>query len=477
MALELSPTESDSLFWYTDEKCDATSAEQGRRQLVYENAYMLLYVRCDDFQPEVYPVEIISSKLRESIAEENGYLSVMRPLFDYHQKLVEVTIYDFPTNKCKETLGESAKLPGETYKTIVIHGTNPLEALVTKSVCALYPDFEDTTDIKNFRLRRYNPFSDCPTNTFTGKENESLIAIGIRSRDSLCLERKLSEETFVDYTHGRDIVVLNIYFWVNSEYDATTELNPADLGTMQFLTRKVCTVQLPAADVYVVGDIRSAVVTAIESALILQSDLINVIDPNSLYFMNEGGKLKIDPKNICLVSTDAVCLADVLDLLSINSVFELLDDDEGIPSRFQHDSKIFESLVVELKTEDKVSQAFDVLKRMKDHVRINFNIPFKNELELSSDAYSDKEEDIDLFAHFVVLSSSSTLVDLKMAIYTFFDKNLNELTSKGYVVPKDFSPEGFHLCRRDGFNQIKEDSSKTLKDASITNRSSVLVKV
>ena len=63
----------------------------------------------------------------------------------------------------------------------------------------------------NIRLRLFNPVNDIKLDTYRGKEEESLIDIGIRSYQNFMLEIKADSEDFDDYVLG--FVSLRIALW------------------------------------------------------------------------------------------------------------------------------------------------------------------------------------------------------------------------------------------------------------------------
>ena len=479
LAVQLSLEDSDALFWYngTDINIDGHSAEdelpvlKGRRQLIYENAYMLLYIKCGATFDVGEPVDFISTELRNSIAEQNAYLHFMRPLYEYHQKLVDVTIYERPSSQYRETLEvSSSKDKDDSHITIIVPGTTSLATLLKKAVSAMYPEIEETYDISNFRLRRYNPFSDRATVTFMGKEEESLGLLGIRSRDYLCLERKLTDESFEEFVNGKEGTTLVLYIWNIPDYDHSMS-SPAVTESQECLTHSHCTVQLGASDKYLVRDIRSAVIKAIESSISKNADLEHIANVHKEAIELVDSLVKVDPKYVRLISTDAIYMEEKFDFTNINSVFELNDDDEEISS----ESKLFGHLIIDICPTGVESQAFALLSQLKGQIRVHFKLPFDRASDFV--AIDNAGESIDCFSSSVIIPSSSTVIDLKNAIFTYVSEHAAEIKGEGYVVPLEFNMDCFHLVRRDSLSQYKEDPTKSLRDLSITNNTTVMVKV
>jgi hypothetical protein len=465
---------------------------------------MFLYVRRSATHLEVN----IPFNLQQSILADNAVFNELKPLYDYHQQLVDIFVYD-----CRSPTDESSK--------ITVHNSTSLCDLLT-NICTgkLFEQPREQTpaipfSLENFRLRRFNPSLCRPTTTYCGRETESLNALGIRSGDALYIETKLPEAVFQEYVHsvswtdgpkglGSDPSSIDIYLWIrqDSQEVGTSENSDVRDCSKHRLTQKVGAVKIHRSDSsaglgeridagagsssggYLVRNLRAAVAAFVELIVSNNSAIATALG------CNDHSSSLLDPSRLHLVSIDALSMLapvsvdsglgldglDTLDCSSalISEVFYIGDDESEVTIR---DSRFFDGLIVELlpagcswMSDTFSSQALAFVSSVKGQIKVKFNVPFENKIELKQEI-SGGDSIADIYTESLSIASTSTISDLKLAIGHYFsDHSFNNSTGTSLTA------QDFYLCWRDGSMQIKEDS-RTLKEHGISHSSSIFVKV
>ena len=218
----LTDEEMRELFWFRDSTCrEHNFATQERKEMLrkgrglfaYKNAYMFLYKKETAMNAFSRDLSLsIPAYLKGMIQRDNEHFNLMKRLYEYHQQIVEVTIYDH--RKLEEQ--DVARSTDVDYLTLKLHSDLTLSHLLDLVLKSYYPEEGRQPlpeELARLRIRRYNPALGKRTTTFVGKENCSLLSLGFEhGRDIMCVERS---ESFEKYDESR--MCINLRLWIRDE--------------------------------------------------------------------------------------------------------------------------------------------------------------------------------------------------------------------------------------------------------------------
>lgn len=261
-----------SLFWYSRRN----DQENGLfiQDMVYENAYVLIYRRSD----VPIPTEIdIPEVIRQEIEASNEKFGQLRDAYQVHQKMVELQV--FFSDSSKGSLTE-VMLQNTTLK-------EATETLYHLSAAAGLID-GSSIPIERCRLRRFNPESKHAGETYGGREGGTLIALGIHPVASLILETRVEGEVFIEFNPRE--MGLRLLVW-----DGKTDGASVGDNTGNRISGSCSSVIVPGEEQATVGALRkeAAAATGVPTSqiLLIRADhkITNLLDDDSRILRRDCG--------------------------------------------------------------------------------------------------------------------------------------------------------------------------------------------
>jgi hypothetical protein len=214
---ELSKEDEDKLFWY-----HSPSDVEGRiGSSVYESAYMLIYQHDDDSTASLESEDVtVPADLVEQVNAANAKLHKLKKANAVHKMMTEVTSF-----KINADVGSHVKAsnisPVPTVNFLLSSCT------LQKALETVHKSFtesgtlESDTELSRCRLRRYNAASRMVGETFNGREESSLMDLGLFPLCSLALEVVSPGGTFADFNPKE--VEVRVVEWKEGVKDTPSE--------------------------------------------------------------------------------------------------------------------------------------------------------------------------------------------------------------------------------------------------------------
>jgi hypothetical protein len=415
----LDEAERDALFWFSA----AAGAEDAatRRDLVYENVYMLQYSRRVDAVPSAAapPADLVAE-----VEAENAAFRELQKAYEVMKSIVCARVHAI--NSSGVELGGAVSVDLSVTCTLHEATQTAAKALVEQGAGAV-PDH--TANPAMYRLRRYNSSSKLMTETFTDKAECSLAELGFEggnfdaaSAPTFALEIKCDERVaFVDFNPNEmrvrcfawsDLVAAG-YGSSDAESDAYNDAFPVSVTPVVHV--------VPGDDQATVGDLRGLVAAQHGVAV----GLINIVRCTNKLVQNVDDDAS--PLRSYNISPDDAVVVEVISP----------PDAETTRANF-------------------TSVAMEKLSQLRRNITLQFNNPFG---EAAADATPE-------YSLSIKVPLDAPLLDVKQQICSV-------LNSNGATVAVD----GFHLRRNNtGAPQLK-DESKTLEELEFVNFSVIHVQV
>lgn len=434
----LDDAERDALFWYNGSLESAESAT--RRDLVYENAYMLHYTRRTEVESAPAPAAI-PAELVAQLEAENAEFRQLQQAYEVMKSIVSVNAYAIDSNGAE--LGKAVSVDLNVSCTWGEATTTIAQALVAQNG-GVVPDHSANPGMQ--RLRKYNSTSKLMTHTYTDKMDCSLSELGFEggnvdlasARNTLALEIKADESVvFSDFNPNE--MRVRCFNWTdlaNAGYGSSDSAADIDADNYAFPASVV-----PA--VHVVPGDAEATVGALRGLLATQhgvaAEMINIVRCTNKLVQN----LEDDAKTLRSynISPDDDLVVEVIPTAAAGSA-----EGEANTTRANF-----------------ASVAIEKLSQMRRNITLQFNNPLGPQTggEVEGDASS-------VYVHSIKASLESTLLEVKQLICAA----LNACPGSEKV-----DVGGFHLRRNNtGAPQLK-DESKTLEELELVNFSVLHVQV
>lgn len=439
---ELDAQDEASLFWFDNSKGAniVDACEKGmlssKRDMIYENAYMLCYSRVNENNASV-PATVYPSALLEEIKAQNEEFKKLQEAYEIMKNIVNVTAVAAKTDG-KLISNESVTLELKIDSTLADATQSIYNALMEKKIV------EGGFNVDDYRLRRFNSTSLWVMDTFTGKEEQTLKSLGLEGTTviPLAFEVKLSpEDTFGEFNPNE--MRVRMYNWAElvavgydkskanvensqTEGDAGAESprSAASFNTYEFpCSVKASVVVIPGEQNAKVKDLREMLANQHE----VTAERVNIIRCNQ--------------RNVTLIDDDEKLFKD----------FNIFPDEE---------------LIVEIIPDDSVratyaSVALEKLLQMRRNITISFNNPLTYNPEATGDE--------NVYTLSLKAPLETTLLEVKEMIVQVVNK---AATDKSNILEVG----NFHVRRNANAPQIKREKS-TLEELEFVNNSVLHVQV
>ena len=254
----LEEADKAALLWNDFNKTATTSAvSDSQRNVIYENAYLLMYSRIPENGKQSGTEVSIPADLVEEIRLSNAHLADLRAAYKVHMQMTELHVYVAPG-------GQSDKSKGKIILNVLCSKTleDVTEMAYVKAGESGAISSADTP-ISLCRLRRYNPVSDRLGETFGGREGEQLSVLGLTPMVTLALESRAPNAAFPEFNPKE--MALRLVLWSNEGQSG----------------EPIPTV-VPGEELATVGSLRSCAAAAlhvdVNRVVVIRADLLTVVE-------------------------------------------------------------------------------------------------------------------------------------------------------------------------------------------------------
>lgn len=419
-----SSADVNKLFWYNENNSNGKQLNQSEAESlmkslsIYESVYMLVYMLESSVIAEKNIVVNVPASIKQDIAIANQKLVELKKANEVHKLMTEIICY-----KINADVGTHVKSSSVSYPPVSTHviGTTTLG----KTTQLIYDLFVNNTNnslsniaaVDRCRLRRYNSVSRMLGETFSNKENMSLLSVGLSSSCCLALEVLTDTQTsFVDFNE-KEIELRLIEHKLDANNEVIVHENLESLESTY--------IAVSGEDKATVGDLRSNV-----------SQRLNITEQNRVLL------IKTDNRSLCEDLSDNAALLVKVNIHSGDDVIAI-----ALPAGESYSNTIL------------VTNIVNNLKLKKRSIKIFYNLlGAKVNPEANSQDASDAN--LNIYDKFVIISMDDTLGNLKEAIGKAQNASLDT----------------FHLRRNAGAPQLKQ-LTKSLESVGFVDQSIIHIQV
>lgn len=191
---------------------------------IYEGAYMLVYQVDDAASMEEESLDIklnIPSELVDEVKVANEQLSTLKRANEVHKLMTELSCFKLTADVGTHVKPHNITLTPITCHLIGLKSYDETLKIVYDSFVRIGVIDSSQVSINMCRLRRYNPSSRMVGETFTGKESNSLVDLGLSPLSSLALEVLSPGGTFADFNPKE--VEVRLIEWKNNQLALTDD--------------------------------------------------------------------------------------------------------------------------------------------------------------------------------------------------------------------------------------------------------------